>query len=289
MKDIVEQNNYISGRISLFLNLNSRAVNKEMVSKMMEASGLSEIDSIKYLLAEFLNLDIYESSSDMEIFRNYFDWLIFKCDKNIYMSNPYYQNIKFGNVKGGDVEFYMGEYKPYEIFVCDDLEKTEDGRIIPRLGFFDETFCYPAVSEKGREWMSVTPNEVETMKLPIKNAFGKVLTFGLGLGYFQYMISLKPEVQEVWIVERSDKIINMFSRVILPRIKDKSKFKIIKDDAFDFAKKYYPKGYFDYVFVDIWHDAGDGLPLYKKFKELEKLNPKMKYDYWIEKTLKSYL
>lgn len=183
----------------------------------------------------------------------------------------------------------MGEYKPFEIFVCNDLEKMSDGRIIPKRGFFDEAFSYPVVSEKGREWMSVTPNEVETMRGPIKNASGKVLTFGLGLGYFQYMASLKPEVEEVWIVETNDKIINMFNRVILPQIKDKSKFKIVKADAFDFAKKYYPTGYFNYVFADIWHDAGDGLPLYKKFKELEKLNSKMKYDYWIEKTLKCYL
>lgn len=289
MENVVEQNNYILEKISLFLNLNSRAIDKNMVLKMMEESGMDEVSSVKFLLAEFLNLDIYESSSDMEIFRKYFDYLISKCDKNIYMSNPYYQNIKFGNVKGGDIEFYMGEYKPFEIFVCNDLEKMSDGRIIPKLGFFDEMFSYPAVSEKGREWMSVTPNEVETMREPIKNASGKVLTFGLGLGYFQYMVSLKPEVGEVWIVETNDKIINMFNRVILPQIKDKSKFKIVKADAFDFAKKYYPTGYFDYVFADIWHDAGDGLPLYKKFKGLEKLNSKMKYDYWIEKTLKCYL
>lgn len=289
MENVVEQNNYILGKISLFLNLNSRAIDKNMVLKMMDVSGMDEVSSVKFLLAEFLNLDIYESSSDMEIFRKYFDCLISKCDKNIYMSNLYYQNIKFGNVKGGDIEFYMGEYKPFEIFVCNDLEKMSDGRTIPKLGFFDEVFSYPAVSEKGREWMSVTPNEVETMREPIKNASGKVLTFGLGLGYFQYMVSLKPEVEEVWIVETNDKIINMFNRVILPQIKDKSKFKIAKADAFDFAKKYYPTGYFDYVFADIWHDAGDGLPLYKKFKELEKLNSKMKYDYWIEKTLKCYL
>lgn len=289
MKDIVEQNNDFIARVSLFLNLNSRAINKEMVSKMMSASGLGEVESVKYLLAEFLNLDIYESSSDMEIFRNYFDNLILKCNKNSYLANPYYQNIKFGNVKGGDIEFYSGEYKPYELFVCNDLEKHTDGRIVPKLGFFDDTFSYPAVSEKGREWMSVTPNEVETMKEPIRNAFGKVLTFGLGLGYFQYMVSLKPEVEEVWIIETNDKIINMFNRVILPQIKDKSKFKIVKADAFDFAEKSYLTGYFDYVFADIWHDAGDGLPLYKKFKELEKLNQKMKYDYWIEKSLKCYI
>lgn len=90
MENVVEQNNYILEKISLFLNLNSRAIDKNMVLKMMNASGMDEVSSVKFLLAEFLNLDIYESSSDMEIFRKYFDHLISKCDKNIYMSNHYY-------------------------------------------------------------------------------------------------------------------------------------------------------------------------------------------------------
>ena len=45
--------------------------------------------------------------------------------------------------------------------------------------------------------------------------------------------------------------------------------------------------YYDFVFVDIWHDPSDGIDLYLKFKSLEKKN--IKYSYWIEDTIKCYI
>ena len=44
---------------------------------------------------------------------------------------------------------------------------------------------------------------------------------------------------------------------------------------------------FDTVFTDLWHDAGDGLPLYRRMKALEVPGPR--YFYWIEKTVRAYL
>ena len=39
--------------------------------------------------------------------------------------------------------------------------------------------------------MTITPDEIETMKEAVDQAFGNVLTFGLGLGYYAYMVSEK--------------------------------------------------------------------------------------------------
>ena len=175
------------------------------------------------------------------------------------------------------------------MFVHDDIVKLKDGRLLPQVGYFDEEFIYPAIYEKGVLWMSVTPNEVNTMKEPIDKAFGRVLTFGLGLGYFAYMASLKDEVEKITIVESNETTIKIFEKYILPQFKFKDKIEIIKADAFKFAESEYKSGKYDYVFADIWHDAGDGLGCYTKFKRLEKLNPNLVYDYWIEKTIKCYL
>ena len=50
-----------------------------------------------------------------------------------------------------------------------------------------------------------------------------------------------------------------------------------------------PKEKFDFVFADIWHDPSDGIDLYLKLKEAEKLSPQTQYCYWVEKTLKVYI
>ena len=44
--------------------------------------------------------------------------------------------------------------------------------------------------------MSLNPYEIRTMENAIITARGKVLTLGLGLGYYAYMVHLKEEVKE---------------------------------------------------------------------------------------------
>ena len=116
------------------------------------------------------------------------------------------------------------------------------------------------------------------------NIFGFDRSFVQYLRYYAYMVSMKENVESVTIVEKDKEIIDLFNEYILPQFKNKSKIKIINDDAFNYFKK---DIYYDYVFVDIWHDPSDGIDLYLKFKNLEKDN--IKYSYWIEDTLKCYI
>ena len=72
--------------------------------------------------------------------------------------------------------------------------------------------------------MSITPNEIETMEEAVKAATGKVIVYGLGLGYYPYMISLKDEVKEIVIVENDIKIINLFKlKLVNSKINFRSK------------------------------------------------------------------
>ena len=144
------------------------------------------------------------------------------------------------------------------------------------------------MTQNGREWMTLLPNEIITQRLPIKKTRGKVLTYGLGLGYYAVMCALKPEVSSVTVVERDENVISLFKDLILPRFDCGDKIAVVTADAFDYARNTAPKESFDYIFADIWHDPTDGVELYKKFKSLE-IDKHAQYDYWIEDTLKLYM
>ena len=137
--------------------------------------------------------------------------------------------------------------------------------------------------ESGREWMLITPNEINTMRKPIEAAKGKVLTFGLGLGYYAYMVSEKSDVKSVTVVEKNDNVIELFVSQMLPKFKNKDKIRIVRADAFEYAEQVMPGEKFDYAFVDTWRDASDGLPMYERMKALEHLSPETEFSYWIER------
>ena len=158
---------------------------------------------------------------------------------------------------------------------------------IPSIGYFDKKFVFPTVFENGVEWMAIKPNEIETMKQSISEACGNVLVYGLGLGYYAYMISLKNEVESITIIERDESVIKLFYEHILPQFEYKDKINVLKYDAFEYAENEAKKHNYNYAFVDLWHDVSDGTELYMKMKRLEKYLPKAKFSYWIEKSILS--
>ena len=103
------------------------------------------------------------------------------------------------------------------------------------------------------------------------------------------MVSLKNNVESVTIVEKDQNVINLFNKHILPLFKTKAKINIINMDAYDFLEKVMKDGDYDFVFVDIYHDAKDGLEVYKKISTYEKKFKNTTFSYWIKKTLDYYL
>ena len=131
-------------------------------------------------------------------------------------------------------------------------------------------------------WMSVNPNEINTMKPFINEAKGKVLVLGLGMGYIAYMMSLKEDVKSVTVIEKDINIINLFKKNILPML-GTTKIKVVYDDAFRYIEN--NKG-FDYVFADMWHNPEDGLPMYLQLEAISK-KQNIKIHYWLEPSLKA--
>ena len=137
--------------------------------------------------------------------------------------------------------------------------------------------------------MTLTPVDMDTCVAAIAKARGKVVTFGLGLGYFAYMASVKDTVESVTVVELSSDVIRLFKKHILPYFPHPEKIKIVNADAFEYAEKSMPSENFDFAFVDTWRDASDGAPMYVKMKKLEHLSPSTEFAYWIEGFLISRL
>lgn len=288
MNKVIEKNHKIFKYLSDYLNFNSKFINKEMIEEITDI-GFSEEEAFCFILGSYFDLNLDECE-DRLLFEEYIKKMVKKLELDEYINNPYYLNVKcFNNIKINNCELKYDNYSPYEGFVYDDIEKYFNGKQLPKIGFFNKEFRYPAIYENNRLWMSITPNEINTMKEPIEKANGVVITYGLGLGYFPYMVSNKDNVKKVIIVEKNKDIIKLFINNILPYFKHKEKIEIVNEDAFIFASEKIKNYNCDFVFADLWHDVSDGLNMYLKLKKYETNKPSAIYMYWIEKSIKCYL
>lgn len=276
-------------RLSSFLNETPDAITGSLVKRLQQQLGCGPKYAYTLLLAAACGLDTVSNAMHKDMFRMVVEPAVHLLDVREYQENAYYRTIRFGSQKYKGWELCRQRYKPFEAFVCNDIEVTPDGLQVPQIGFFAEQFDFPAVLEDGRIWMTVTPNEVETMNEAVAQAHGKVLAYGLGLGYFPFMVSLKTEVTSVTVVEKDISIIELFGKQILPQFPAKDKITVVCDDAFRYAGTRMGQKRFDFVFTDLWHDVSDGLPMYRQMKRYESLSPHSQFAYWIEKSIRCYL
>lgn len=211
-----------------------------------------------------------------------------KLDKSIYEKDEYYQKIRNLRAREDDWQLITLKYEPFEGFVWNelDIDSNNYAEHTP-LGYFDKEFIYPAIIQDETIWMSIIPHEIETMKEPIKNAKGNVLVLGLGLGYYLYHISQKKDVKSIDVVELDKRTISIFNKYLINLFPHKEKINIIHDDGIKYLDKC--SEHYDYVFVDIWHNVGDGEMFYLKIKPFENRFKNTKFDYWIERSLLSML
>ena len=283
------QSNFEITRLySLYLTNHADAITKEMVDTLTEDGSISREEAISAILSEMFGLD-FDNRDDRRLIMEYITPSIRLLDTKKYESNPYYRNIHLDNIKEKEWEIRWEEYKPYQAVICDDMIIGDDFKEIPPLGYFTESFRFPAILENGNEWMTLTPVDLDTCEEAIAAAHGRVVTFGLGLGYYAYMAAEKEDVESVTVVELSEDVIRLFKSHILPQMKNGHKIKIINADAFEYAEEVMPGENYDVAFVDTWRDASDGAPMYKRMKALEHLSPNTRFLYWVEGFLRSRL
>jgi hypothetical protein len=143
------------------------------------------------------------------------------------------------------------------------------------------------LSYDGGVWMTDYPIEQAQHDALLKDAHGRVLVGGLGLGYAVRLLSHNPNVNEIVVVEKSHEVIDMvwpytinnrvrassvpLNRKMLRDKKNTVKVQIIQADLMDFVKN--PKSFtakssgfasewddvwFDVAFHDIWQHDGEG-------------------------------
>ena len=282
--DTFRRNFRVTRLYAQYLERYPEVITEQMINALTEDGEITKEEAIVALLSEIFALD-FENPEDRRIIRDYLPKSVRLLRRERYENNPYYKNINPNSISDGDWEIKWEEYKPYQAVIASDMIIEDDFTEIPPLGFFTESFRFPAILEGGNEWMTLTPVDLDTCEDAITQAHGRVVTFGLGLGYYAYMVSEKPEVESVSVVELSDKVIELFKKHLLPKMPNGDKIKIVNRDAFEYAKEVMPKENFDLAFVDTWRDASDGAPMYLKMKALEQYSPNTKFLYWIENFL----
>ena len=238
LAELREANNNAAWSMSEFINETPCAITERLMKEADPSGELPEEILYAAFMAGFCGI-----SEDDTTINEYFQDAVHCLETRKYRDNPYLKNIKFPDTATRHWKFTHYSYRPYEAFICNDIDIDKNLREVPQIGFFRERFAYPAVEQDGREWMAVKPSEIETMRAPIEEATGRVVTFGLGLGYFAYMVSEKPDVTSLDIVERSEEAISLFERHILPQFPNKEKIRIIRSDAFGFLNE------------NMWQDA----------------------------------
>lgn len=206
-----------------------------------------------------------------------------------YSSDSFYQLTSGLRGHSGTLHLSSNTFYPLEGFLADDVKSIGPGNSIEcnTIGYFKEPFKYLVLRDENTLWMTSTPYEMNTMKEAIAEAVGNVLCLGLGLGYFAYSAAIKPEVKKVVVIENDPRVIEIYNRLIAPRLQDpKFKIEVIQADAFSYLKENKEEGW-DYIFADLWHNEKDGIPLY--FRLLALIDKKKKASYWMEPSMLAYL
>ena len=271
--------------------LDTKEINKSVADLLFYAYGLKDAfgDPDKYgdyyeqLLS---NCGVSEEDyEERDLLEKWIKPAISPLNRDFFEKNLYFKTVKPKPFIDDGFALEYLTFEAYQPFSLNDIEVDENDYFLERspISYCVRDERYLALSYKGVVWMSITPNEINTMQPYIDQVEGDVLVLGLGLGYYPFMISQKKNVKSITIIEGSKRVINIFKQHILPFFPHKDKIKIIWDDAFAYLKK--NKAHYDYVFADLWHNAEDGLPLYLELKEYEKKMSSTKFQYWLEKSL----
>jgi hypothetical protein len=289
LRKIFDLNYRMTHLYASYLTNFPEVITRDMISELTADGDIEKGEAVSAIMAAIFGLDDSNGRDERKLIREYINPSVRILDTKRYTENKYYKNIKIENEKFGNWELKWESYAPYRAVICDDVILNPDFSEIYPIGFFTEEFRFPAVLEGGNEWMTLTPVDLDTSEYAIERARGRVITFGLGLGYFAYMASEKEDVESVTVVELSSDVIRLFREKILPKFSHPEKINIVNADAFEYAEKTMPNENFDFAFVDTWRDASDGAPMYKKMKALEHLSRGTEFSYWIENFIISRL
>lgn len=120
---------------------------------------------------------------------------------------------------------------------------------------FDDDVKFPAIFENKVEqnnpWMSLTPNELMTLRSGTRRAKGHTVVAGLGLGYQLLEVMKRDKVKEVTLVEKEQDVVDLVLPKLEPKL-PKKPLKIIVGDAYQEV----PRLEADVALIDIFGTYG---------------------------------
>lgn len=197
-------------------------------------------------------------------------------------NTPYHRSISLENIRDGHFSFTKEMTAGNYLFNADVIQKDPDRELKDwmRLRAMDRDFEAIYLYQDDEDWMMDAPSEAFTNDPYAAKAHGNIITFGLGIGYFLFMACRNPKVTHITVVERSQAVIDMFRKNILPQFNTSIPITFICADAFSLWHKEYLEQ-FDYIYADIWQSSDDGLACIHKF--LQQYEPPFQdTDFWIE-------
>jgi hypothetical protein len=269
-----------------FIFSNPPSIRKTNLVKKMKDDHLSDMEAYQsLLLTKYLKDPLIKQHPDLLALslKPHFH----PIDPASFISNPYYQYVKPHPVTKGKWQLGYESYLPFKGVLTGDVITNPTHHYLENtpMSYFEKPFYYLVIKQQDVTWMSVTPFEINTMAPVIDTMRGRVVTLGLGLGYFAFMAALKPDVNEVLVIEKDHQVIEIFLKHIYPHLANKEKIKIQHKDAFDYLRT--NTSPFDHLFVDIHHTAEDGLSMYIRMKKLEKKSHSGQWHYWLESSILS--
>lgn len=267
--DQKEKNIFVASLVNEIISSQDRYFNQQNIN-----------NSITTLSNLYLN-DLEE----INVFKDQIE--LSKLEIKDYINNPYINKINKITINKNNYHLKLNKYKPFELFISDEIKIDDENfyKEYTNIGYLNKDFSYLSLDYKNDVWMLISPNEINTMKKHIELVHGNILTFGLGLGYFQYMASIKNNVNRIYIIEKDATIIDIFNKEILPQFENKDKIVIIQDDAYNFIKNKMDSIKFDYAFIDLYHNPNDGLEFYLTFKSIENKYKNVTFSYWLDTSL----
>ncbi len=209
-------------------------------------------------------------------------------DSSVYNDNPYIKNIKLDKICDKHFSYELVTIEKGYLFNSDAIVDDKDRELkdYMKLRALKEDIKAIFLYQDNKEWMMSVPSEFITNDPFAYKAKGKVITFGLGIGYFVYMALLNKDVESITVIEREREVINIFNK-IKDQFPNINKVNIINGDAFDYFNEQYLNS-FDYIYVDIYKSSDDGRFLIEKLLE-QYLPPIDKCDFWIENSCLSII
>ena len=233
------------------LETGGNVIDTNLMDRLVKVHGFGTHEAMTALLTAAMTAGS-DDTFFLMIVQNYVRNGLSQLNAQTYTEDLFVKSIHLPQAQTSEWEFYTLSYQPFEPFIWRDITIDNNFTETPQVGYFSTPFSCPAIRQGGQEWMSVKPNEVETMRLPIEQAHGKVLTLGLGLGYFTFMAAIKPQVESVTVVERDPGVIKLFREHILPQMACRDKIRIIESDALQYMEHGADKEKFDFCLADLW-------------------------------------